>query len=69
MMLSDKAAVATVAVKNLESARKFYEQTLGLTKLVQYAGVFAFPLYTTTSYRALGAGGYAIIHRFEDVYA
>ncbi len=30
-MLSDKDAVATVAVKNLESARKFYEQTLGLT--------------------------------------
>ena len=34
-MLSDKAAVGTVAVKNLESARKFYEQTLGLTKLME----------------------------------
>jgi len=34
-MLSEKAAVAAVAVKNLESARKFYEQTLGLTKLME----------------------------------
>ena len=41
-MLSDKAAVATVAVKNLESARKFYEQTLGLTKLMENEEVLAF---------------------------
>ena len=41
---------------------------LGVTKDFQAAGVYAFPLYTTTSYRALGAGGFAIIHRFEDVY-
>ena len=34
-MLSDNDAVATVAVKNLESARKFYEQTLGLTKIME----------------------------------
>jgi len=34
----------------------------------QAAGVSAFPLYTTSSYRAMGAGGFAIIHRFEDVY-
>ena len=33
-MLSDREAVATVAVKNLESAGKFYEQTLGLTKVM-----------------------------------
>ena len=32
-MLNDKDAVATVAVKNLETARKFYEDTLGLTKV------------------------------------
>lgn len=41
---------------------------LGVSKLVQAANISAFPLYTTTSYRALGAAGYAIIHRYEDVY-
>jgi hypothetical protein len=30
-MLSDKDAVATVAVKNLETAKQFYEGTLGRT--------------------------------------
>jgi hypothetical protein len=34
-MLSDKDALATVAVKSLESAGKFYEQTLGLTKIME----------------------------------
>jgi catechol 2,3-dioxygenase-like lactoylglutathione lyase family enzyme len=29
-MLSDKEAAATIAVKNIEVARKFYEGTLGL---------------------------------------
>jgi catechol 2,3-dioxygenase-like lactoylglutathione lyase family enzyme len=32
-MLSDRDVVATVAVKNLDAARKFYADTLGLTKL------------------------------------
>ena len=41
---------------------------LGVTQDFQAAGVLAFPLYSTTSYRAMGAGGFAIIHRFEDVY-
>jgi len=41
-MLSDKDAVATVAVKNLESAAKFYEQTLGLTKIMENDEVLAF---------------------------
>ncbi|HEX3068657.1 MAG TPA: VOC family protein [Thermoanaerobaculia bacterium] len=41
-MLSDQAAVATVAVKNLESAKKFYEQTLGLTKVMENEEVLAF---------------------------
>lgn len=34
-MLSDKDVVATVAVKNLEAARKFYEDTLGLAKIME----------------------------------
>jgi catechol 2,3-dioxygenase-like lactoylglutathione lyase family enzyme len=41
-MLSDKDAVATVAVKNLESAKKFYENTLGLTKEMENEEVIAF---------------------------
>jgi catechol 2,3-dioxygenase-like lactoylglutathione lyase family enzyme len=41
-MLSDKDAVATVAVKSLEDARKFYEQTLGLTKVMENEEVLAF---------------------------
>jgi catechol 2,3-dioxygenase-like lactoylglutathione lyase family enzyme len=32
-MLSDKDAAANIAVKNLERARKFYEDTLGLTQI------------------------------------
>jgi catechol-2,3-dioxygenase len=32
-MLKDKDAIATIAVKNITSAGKFYEETLGLKKL------------------------------------
>ncbi len=32
-MLGDKDAAANIAVKNLERARKFYEDTLGLTHI------------------------------------
>ena len=31
-MLGEKTAVATIAVKDIEAAKKFYEGTLGLTK-------------------------------------
>jgi catechol 2,3-dioxygenase-like lactoylglutathione lyase family enzyme len=41
-MLSDKDAVATVAVKNLESAKRFYENTLGLTKEMENDEVVAY---------------------------
>jgi len=41
-MLSDKDAIATVAVKNLEIAKKFYEGTLGLTKVMENAEVLTF---------------------------
>ena len=41
---------------------------LGISPLFQAAGVSAFPNYSTGTYRAMGAGGFAIIHRFEDVY-
>ena len=57
-MLSDKDAVATVAVKNLESARKFYEQTLGLTKIMENEEVLAFKSGSSTLfvYRSQFAG-------------
>jgi catechol-2,3-dioxygenase len=32
-MLGDKDAAASIAVKNLETAKKFYENTLGLTQI------------------------------------
>ena len=32
-MLGDKDAIANIAVKNLEIAKKFYEETLGLTQI------------------------------------
>ena len=41
-MLSDNDAIATVGVKNLETAKKFYEGTLGLTKVMENEEVVAF---------------------------
>src|SRR5262245_23157995 len=41
-MLGDKNAIATVAVKNLETAKSFYEGTLGLTKEMENREVLAF---------------------------
>ena len=32
-MLGDKDAAANIAVKNLETAKNFYENTLGLTQI------------------------------------
>ena len=32
-MLADKNAVANIAVKNLDTAGKFYQDTLGLNKI------------------------------------
>jgi catechol 2,3-dioxygenase-like lactoylglutathione lyase family enzyme len=32
-MLGDKEAIANIAVKNLQTAKKFYEETLGLTQI------------------------------------
>jgi extradiol dioxygenase family protein len=36
-MLGDKDAAANIAVKDLEVAKRFYGETLGLTKLVPKA--------------------------------
>ena len=57
-MLSDKDAIATVAVKNLESAKKFYEGTLGLTKVMENEEVLAFKTGESTLfvYRSPYAG-------------
>ena len=57
-MLNDNDAVATVAVKNLDGARKFYEQTLGLTKVMENEEVLAFKSGKSTLfvYRSQFAG-------------
>ena len=57
-MLSDKDAIATVAVKNLETAKKFYERTLGLTKVMENEEVLAFKTGQSTLfvYRSQYAG-------------
>ena len=57
-MLSDKDAVATVAVKSLERAKNFYEQTLGLTKIMENEEVLAFKSGRSTLfvYRSQFAG-------------
>lgn len=57
-MLRDRDAVATVAVKNLDTARTFYEQTLGLTKVMENDEVLAFKSGTSTLfvYRSQYAG-------------
>jgi catechol 2,3-dioxygenase-like lactoylglutathione lyase family enzyme len=57
-MLSDNDAIATVSVKNLEIARKFYEGTLGLTKVMENEEVIAFKTGKSTLfvYRSQYAG-------------
>ncbi len=57
-MIRDRDAVATVAVKNLDSASKFYEQTLGLTKVMQNEEVLTFESGTSKLfvYRSSYAG-------------
>jgi catechol 2,3-dioxygenase-like lactoylglutathione lyase family enzyme len=57
-MLSDNDAIATVAVKNLETAKKFYEATLGLIKVMENEEVLAFKTGESTLfvYRSPYAG-------------
>jgi len=57
-MLSDKEAIATVAVKNLETAKKFYEGKLGLTKIMENEEVLTFKTGKSTLfvYRSQFAG-------------
>ena len=57
-MLGDKDAIATVAVKNLEVAKKFYEGTLGLSKVMENEEVLAFKTGKSTLfvYRSQYAG-------------
>ena len=57
-MLGDNEAIATVAVKNLETAKKFYEGTLGLTKVMENEEVLAFKTGGSTLfvYRSAYAG-------------
>jgi catechol 2,3-dioxygenase-like lactoylglutathione lyase family enzyme len=57
-MLGDNDAIATVAVKNLETAKRFYEGTLGLTTVMENPEVLAFKTGKSTLfvYRSQFAG-------------
>lgn len=57
-MLSDNDAIATVAVKNLATAKEFYEKTLGLKKVMENEEVVAFKTGHSTLfvYRSSYAG-------------
>jgi catechol 2,3-dioxygenase-like lactoylglutathione lyase family enzyme len=57
-MLSDNEATATVAVKNLATAKKFYEDTLGLTAVSENEEVLTFATGESTLfvYRSQYAG-------------
>ena len=57
-MLSESDAVATVAVKDLETAKQFYQSTLGLTKVMENEEVLAFKSGNSTLfvYRSPFAG-------------
>ena len=57
-MLGSKDAIATVAVKNLQAAKKFYESTLGLTAVMENDEVIAFKTGNSTLfvYRSQYAG-------------
>jgi catechol 2,3-dioxygenase-like lactoylglutathione lyase family enzyme len=57
-VLSDNNAIATVAVKNLETAKRFYEGTLGLTKVMENEEVLTFKAGKSTLfvYRSQFAG-------------
>lgn len=57
-MLSDNDAVATVAVKNLETAKQFYEGRLGLSTVMENEEVLAFKTGKATLfvYRSQYAG-------------
>jgi catechol 2,3-dioxygenase-like lactoylglutathione lyase family enzyme len=57
-MLSDTDAIPTVAVKNLETAKEFYEGTLGLTTVMENSEVIAFKTGHSTLfvYRSKHAG-------------
>jgi hypothetical protein len=63
--------VGALRVKSLRDplSSGFDQTSLGLPKIIQTAGVLAFPRFTPGApYTAIGAGGFAIIHRYEDVY-
>jgi catechol 2,3-dioxygenase-like lactoylglutathione lyase family enzyme len=57
-MLSDNEAIATVGVRNLETAKKFYADTLGLPTVMENQEVLAFKTGSSTLfvYRSPHAG-------------
>lgn len=63
------ARVGIMRVKSIRdpASTGFDSTTIGLTPLFQAGGTRFFPRISVTGYRALGPGGWAIIHRGEDV--
>ena len=67
-VINGRAGVLRVRSVRDPMSSGFDVTTLGLPKVIAEAGgVQAFPLFQA-QYRSLGAGAYAIIHRYEDVY-
>ncbi len=67
-ILNARAGVLRVKSVRDPLSAGFDATTLGLPKaMIDATGVKAFPSFSA-QYRAMGAGGYAIIHRYEDVY-
>jgi len=67
-ILNGRAGVLRVRSLRDPLSTGFDVATLGLpAAMTEATGVKAFPLFSA-QYRPMGAGGYAIIHRYEDVY-
>jgi len=63
---------ARLGILRVRSARDpqsigFDPTSLGLPPVFLTTGVKTFPNFVPSGYRAMGSGGYAIIHRYEDI--
>jgi len=68
MIMSGRVGILRVRSIRDPLSTGFNSTTLGLPAVFQTLGVLQFPNVTASGYRALGAGGWAIIHRGEDVW-
>ncbi len=69
-IITTRASILRTRLDNLPASTGFDStspDTLGLSPLFQTLGVQQFPSISATSYRSLGAGGWAMIRQGEDV--